>query len=233
MSTAVAVEELPEVLETAIPSLPDEADWQLGPVEHSPGRRVWSTAAKAIKWAAIIGLLALGGVWSRVTPFEVTARCLVAAGAIIVMARSLLARRYAVVAVAGAIVLLYNPLAPLFELSGDWQRAVFVAAAAPFLSVLIWRDMRRRGAGCVLLDRDSSRTKEITNMLDDRIDGETFHEGDMVVLARGTYQGTPGVFVRLQGDVNWAEIRESDGSLWSHPVAWLAHAPSVLPTSVN
>ncbi len=70
-------------------------------------------------------------------------------------------------------------------------------------------------------------------MLDDRVDGKTFHEGDMVVLARGTYQGTPGVFVHLQDDVNWAEIRESDGSLWSHPVVWLAHARSAVATSVN
>jgi hypothetical protein len=70
-------------------------------------------------------------------------------------------------------------------------------------------------------------------MLDDRIDSKKFHEGDMVVLDQGTYQGTPGVFVRLLADVNWAEIRESDGSLWSHPVAWLAHASCALPASVN
>jgi hypothetical protein len=93
-------------------------------------------------WASIIGLLALGGLWSRVTPFEVVARFVVAAGAIIVMARSLLARQYAVVAVSGVFIMLYNPLAPVFDLSGDWQRAVFVAAAAPFLASLIWRDIR-------------------------------------------------------------------------------------------
>jgi len=46
------------------------------------------------------------------------------------------------VAVSGALILLYNPLAPLFDLSGDWQRAVFVAAAAPFLALLIWREVR-------------------------------------------------------------------------------------------
>jgi hypothetical protein len=87
-------------------------------------------------------LLALGGLWSRVTPFEVAARFLVAAGAIVIMARSLLATRFTVVAVAAAFVLLYNPLAPVFNLSGDWQRAVFVAAAAPFLALLIWRDRK-------------------------------------------------------------------------------------------
>jgi len=70
-------------------------------------------------------------------------------------------------------------------------------------------------------------------MLDDRRDDSTFHEGDMVVLDQGTYQGTSGVFVRLLKDVNWAEIRESDGTLWSHPVVWLAHAPGAGASVVN
>ncbi len=50
-----------------------------------------------------------------------------------------------------------------------------------------------------------------------------FREGDEVHLAEGTYQGTPGVFLRLREDVNWADIAERDGSIRSHPVAWLAH----------
>lgn len=54
-----------------------------------------------------------------------------------------------------------------------------------------------------------------------------FHEGDEVVLANGTYQGTPGVFLRLREDVKWADITESDGSIRSHPVAWLAHSAGV------
>jgi hypothetical protein len=120
----------------------DEVQWQAWAVEPPPERRGRSVAIKAVKWASIVGLLALGGLWSRYTPFEVAARFIVAAGAIIVTAQSLLARRYAVVAVSGALILLYNPLAPLFDLSGDWQRAVFVAAAAPFLASLIWGDMR-------------------------------------------------------------------------------------------
>jgi hypothetical protein len=49
-----------------------------------------------------------------------------------------------------------------------------------------------------------------------------FHEGDEVVLARGSYQGTPGVFLHLREDANWADITERDGSIRSHPVAWLA-----------
>ena len=52
-----------------------------------------------------------------------------------------------------------------------------------------------------------------------------FREGEEVVLAEGTYQGTPGVFLRLRADARWADIRERNGSVRSHPVEWLAHAP--------
>ncbi len=51
-----------------------------------------------------------------------------------------------------------------------------------------------------------------------------FHEGDSVVLAEGSYQGTPGIFLRLREDPKWADITERDGSVRSHPMAWLAHA---------
>jgi hypothetical protein len=50
-----------------------------------------------------------------------------------------------------------------------------------------------------------------------------FREGDQVVLAHGTYYGTLGVFVRLKKDVNWADITERNGSVRSHPVAWMDH----------
>jgi hypothetical protein len=37
---------------------------------------------------------------------------------------------------------------------------------------------------------------------------------------------TSGVFVRLRDDVKWADIAERNGSVRSHPVAWLVHSPS-------
>ena len=57
-----------------------------------------------------------------------------------------------------------------------------------------------------------------------------FREGDEVVLAEGTYQGTPGVFLRLKADANWADVKERRGDVRSHPVAWLAHNGAGLPS---
>jgi hypothetical protein len=53
-----------------------------------------------------------------------------------------------------------------------------------------------------------------------------FREGDEVTLAEGTYQGTSGVFLRFDQDVNWAYITEQSGRVRNHPVAWLAHTVS-------
>jgi hypothetical protein len=70
-------------------------------------------------------------------------------------------------------------------------------------------------------------------MMSTRLDGPTFREGDEVVLASGTYQGTLGFFLRLREDVNWADITERNGDVRSHPVIWLAHSAGAIPGSVN
>ena len=68
-------------------------------------------------------------------------------------------------------------------------------------------------------------------MSNNRPAGTVFREGDEVMLAEGTHQGTLGVFVRLRKDVNWADIKERNGSIRSHPVAWLAHSTGELMTA--
>jgi len=60
-----------------------------------------------------------------------------------------------------------------------------------------------------------------------------FREGDEVVLTEGTYQGTLGVFLRLRGDVRWADITERNGSIRSHPVVWLAHSTAAVRDPSN
>lgn len=70
-------------------------------------------------------------------------------------------------------------------------------------------------------------------MMSARLDGPAFREGDEVMLASGTYQGTWGVFLRLREDVNWADITERNGDVRSHPVAWLAHSRGAIPGVAN
>lgn len=60
-----------------------------------------------------------------------------------------------------------------------------------------------------------------------------FREGDEVVLAKGTYQGALGVFLRLRADVKWADITERNGNIRSHPVEWLAHSTAATPGISN
>jgi len=61
-------------------------------------------------------------------------------------------------------------------------------------------------------------------MINIRSAGPVFREGDEVVLARGSHQGTPGVFLALTEDTNWANITERNGTVRSHPVDWLAYS---------
>ena len=70
-------------------------------------------------------------------------------------------------------------------------------------------------------------------MITTRRASTAFRKGDEIMLAEGTYQGTLGVFLQLRADVNWADIRERDGSNRSHPVAWLARATGALPACEN
>jgi hypothetical protein len=69
--------------------------------------------------------------------------------------------------------------------------------------------------------------------MSNKVAAPVFREGDEVVLAEGTYQGTPGVFVRLREDVNWADITERNAATRSHPVAWLTHSTGVIGHSVK
>lgn len=69
-------------------------------------------------------------------PYEVVIRFVVAGGSIVLMLQALDTRHHAFAALFGALALLYNPVAPLFSFSGDWQRLVVLASAVPFLASL-------------------------------------------------------------------------------------------------
>ena len=53
----------------------------------------------------------------------------------------------------------------------------------------------------------------------------SFKPNEKLYLARGPYQGTVGTFVRERSDVKWADIRELNGIVRSHPSEWLQRCP--------
>ena len=145
MSTSV---ELPGPQQTWSPppaTQLDEATWQAWVAKgRAQDRRRSATRLKAVKWASIAGLLGAAGLWSHFAPFEVLVRCLVTASALVLMFQAFQTRYYPVAATFGALALLFNPIAPVFDFSGDWQRAVVVASAVPFVASLVWPNGRNR-----------------------------------------------------------------------------------------
>ena len=115
----------------------DEGVWRAwvakGPAQD---RRRNASQIKAVKWVSIAAFLVAAGLWSRLAPFEVAFRFIVTALALVAMSTALRGRHYAVAAAFGALALFYNPVAPLFSFSSEWQRVVVLASTAPFIASL-------------------------------------------------------------------------------------------------
>jgi len=117
----------------------DETVWQTWVRKgRAQDRKRAAACMNLVKWASIAALIAAAALWSRLTPYEFAVRFGVAVGSVVVMLQSLRARHYASAAVFGALVLLFNPVAPAFSFSGDWQRALVIACAVPFIASLGW-----------------------------------------------------------------------------------------------
>jgi hypothetical protein len=97
-----------------------------------------------VKWASIAALLTAAGLWPHVAPFDGVVRFLVTAGAMVLMLQTFQAKYYSVAAAFGVLALCYNPVAPAFSFSGDWQRAAVGASAVPFIASLVWPNGRNR-----------------------------------------------------------------------------------------
>ncbi len=144
MPTLVALNESRGGAEPPLSKPLDEGVWQAWLAKgRAQDRRGSAARLKAVNWVSIAGLLAAAGLGSQLTPYEVVVRCIVAAGAIVVMSQAFHARHYAFGAVLGALALVYNPVAPVFSFSGGWQRALVVTSAVPFVVSLAWRNATR------------------------------------------------------------------------------------------
>ena len=137
MPTSIGLQELSEVRETPPSNRLDEAVWQAWLGKGRARDRRNSTARMvAVKWVSLAGLVVVAAVWSYLGPYGVAARFVVAAGAIAVMFHAIHDGRYALAAVFAVVVLLYNPVVPVFSFSGGWPRALVLASAVPFVALL-------------------------------------------------------------------------------------------------
>jgi hypothetical protein len=123
----------------------DEIKWQAwlakGRAEENRSNDRCITVAKCL---AIAALLAAAGLWSLLAPYVVGLRFVVTVSALLVMFQAVRARYYIASAAFGALVLLYNPVAPAIDFSSNWQRAIVVASAVPFAASLFWRAARNK-----------------------------------------------------------------------------------------
>ena len=143
MSTLVGLQESRVQWERPIPKPLDEVMWQTWIAKgRERDRRSRVARGEAVKWLSITTLLVAAGLWTQAAPYDIVVRFIVASGAIIIMFQQLQSRHYAFAAVFAALVLLYNPLALVFNFSGDWQRALVVTSAVPFIASLAWRNAR-------------------------------------------------------------------------------------------
>lgn len=137
MSTPSALQELWEIREPLPSKRLDEAVWQAWLEKgHAGDRRNSAVRLTAIKWVSLTGLLVMSGLWTHLAPYDVVARFIVAAGAIVVMFHAFHTGHHVLAAALAAVALLYNPVVPVFSFSGDWPRALVVASAVPFVASL-------------------------------------------------------------------------------------------------
>jgi hypothetical protein len=148
MSTSVELPGLQETWSPPVATALDEAVWQAWVAKgRAQERQSSATRIRAVKCASIAVLLGAAGLWSNFAPFEVFVRFLVTASALVLMFQAFQTKYYPFAATFGALALLFNPVASAFSFSGDWQRAVVVASAVPFVASLLWPNGRNRRMG--------------------------------------------------------------------------------------
>ncbi len=116
----------------------DEAVWRTW--EHRSRVQEMHAAATritAVKYVCIGTLLLTAALWAYAGPYHLLVRALISAGALRVACRAISEWHYVFATVFFAMVLLYNPILPLFPLSGSWQLLLVLGSIIPFAASLI------------------------------------------------------------------------------------------------
>lgn len=91
-----------------------------------------------VKWSSIAVLLAIAGLWTYATRFQLEARAILTVSAAIIAFEAFRRHRYAFAAVFLGVIFLYNPAFPVFNFSGSWHLTLVLASVIPFAASLIW-----------------------------------------------------------------------------------------------
>jgi hypothetical protein len=126
----------------------DEAVWQAWVKKgRAEERRDGAAGLILVKLISLAALATMAAAWSSLGPYDAVARFIVTAGAIFLMFRAFRTDQHAFSAVFAVLAVLYNPVGPVLAFSGDWQRALVVVSAAPFVASLLRRQARTERNG--------------------------------------------------------------------------------------
>jgi len=117
----------------------DEGVWRMADQVHRRKRiqhKAWKM--RAVKYVSIAVLLATAVFWLYAMEFHLLIRSLVALGALAVTFQAMNTRSYGFVVLFAAMALLYNPIVPLFVLSGPQNLMIVLASTVPFATSLRW-----------------------------------------------------------------------------------------------
>jgi hypothetical protein len=143
MPKAVAAKKSTPAWESPPATPLDEAVWQAWKARgRARERQAREVRIRILNWGAIAALIAVAGLWSQLTSFEMAIRCVLAGAAAGMTFGAFSKRQYAFGVVFALLALLYNPVMPVLSFSGNWPRALVAASAIPFIGSLAWRDLK-------------------------------------------------------------------------------------------
>jgi hypothetical protein len=117
----------------------DEAVWRAWLAKgRSQDARSYAARAKAVKCVSVATLLIAAAIGVQLPSYELLARCVVAAGAMVGMFQAFHAKHYLLAAIFASLTVVFNPVAPAFSFSGYWERAFTAASVLPFAASLVW-----------------------------------------------------------------------------------------------
>ena len=118
----------------------DQEVWRAWQEKHRlRDERKAVTRMKAVKWVCIAILLITALFFVPLAPYHVWVRFAIALGACVVLGQGLHTRQYGFAVLFTVLVLLYNPLIPVFAFSGSGPRGLVLASTLPFLASLVGR----------------------------------------------------------------------------------------------